>query len=180
MRHSLSLKLLAVLTLLSAPLATAAPPSISIDPEEEHSLAKEDDTTVVNIRSKRGIGRTSILAKDGQWPKKLVLRLHLKGLEKFEISDGKQSLITSVSSTRQPRRKDPTTYLTKGAGAGRENLDNQIRVDHPFSLNVKLVPGDGAAAKIPLKGYFEIEVPADLLKGKPESLKLHWIDFYRG
>jgi hypothetical protein len=155
MNLSLPPTLIACLSFLAAPLVGAAPPTLTIEPKDEHTVATKDDTTVVNIRSKRGIGRATILAKVGVWPKKLVLRLHLKGLEKFEISNGSKTLKTSVSSQKNPPPR-----------AGK--------------LVVKKVPGKGAKAEIPLKGYFEIEVPAELLKGKPEKLKLHWIDFYRG
>ena len=149
------LRIILTLGILSTPLAHAAPPSLSIEPKDEHNITPKDDATVVEIRSKRGIGRATILAKDGIWPKRVVLRLHLKGLENFEISNGAKTLKTFVSSQKNAP-------------------------PHPGPLKVKLVPEEGAAAKIPLKGYFEIEVPADFLKGKPESLKLHWIDFYRG
>ena len=147
--------LFAALTLVAAPLAGAAAPTLTIEPKDEHTVATEDGVSVVNIHSKRGIGRTAIVAKDSVWPKKLVLRLHLKGLENFEISNGTKTLKTSVSSQKNPPpRKGP--------------------------LKVKQVPAKGAKKEIPLNGYFEIEVPAVLLKAKPEKLKLHWIDFYRG
>jgi hypothetical protein len=154
MHLSLAPTLIAALSILAAPLVVATPPTLTIEPKDEHTLAVDDGTTVVNIRSKRGIGRTSIVAKDGVWPKKLVLRLYLKGLENFEISNGTKTLKMSVSSQKNPP--------PRGEGM------------------VKIVPEKGAKREIPLKGYFEIEVPAELLKAKPEKLKLHWIDFYRG
>ena len=158
MHLSLPPTLIAILSILAAPLVVAAPPTLTIEPKDEHTLSIDDDDDaiiVVNIRSKRGIGRTAIVAKDGVWPKKLRLRLHLKGLENFEISNGTKTLTTSVSSQKNPPPR-------------------------PGKLVVKIVPQKGANREIPLKGYFEIDVPAEFLKAKPETLKLHWIDFYRG
>lgn len=158
MYSSLPITLITTLSILAAPLVEADPPSLTIEPKDEHMLVVDDDATVVNIRSKRGIGRTTIVTKDGVWPKTLLLRLHLTGLEHFRISNGSKELTTSVRSDKNP--------VLLGEKAG-------------MQLVVKIVPDKGAKREIPLKGYFEIEVPAEFLKAKPEKLKLHWIDFYR-
>ena len=146
---------IALAALLLVPRAEALPPGFTIEPKGDHEVRVEGNTAVVDIRSKRGIGRTTLAVKDGDWPAKVILRLHLKGLEGFELSAGDKKLKTFVSS----QKNAPPA---------------------PGQLKVKLVPEKGAEAKVPLKGYFEIEVPADLLKAKPENLKLHWVDFYRG
>ena len=163
----------------TASFAADAPETLklSLHPEDGHSLSVEGESATIDIRSPRGIGRTTVRSADGNWPKRLILRLHLKGLEHFEISNGLQALATSVSSTKGAAPRP--THVTPGAGAARPEIENQVTADHPLALHIRPVPAEGEKPKIPLIGYFEVEAPADLLKAKPRELHIRWIDFYR-
>ncbi len=59
------------------------------------------DTVQVDIASPTGIGRAT-LQREGQWPRVLVLRLHLKGLEGLELVAGTDTVRVSRPTSDAP------------------------------------------------------------------------------
>ena len=102
----------------------------------------------------------------------MVLRLHLKGLENFKVTNGKVKLEGSASL----QDGKPVVRLWKD---GKE--DAPLDAKSPYWMEVRIVGGDGKQAKeIPLKGgYFEMPLPKALFEGNPKSITVNWIDFYR-
>jgi hypothetical protein len=131
------------------------------------------EVVIIPIKSKRGIGSANIKPRT-QWPKKVELHIHLKGLENIEIDNGK-SVITSSYSLRHR-----STYVSVSGKPARQDLKNIVKESHPFSLQITPVSRKpDRAPGIPLDGYFKIEIPSEFLKNRPQSLKVNWIDFYR-
>ena len=99
-----------------------------------------------------------------------MLRLHLKGLENFKVSNGKVTLEASMSS------QDGNVRLWKD---GKE--DSPLDSKSPYWLEIRRFDHDGKeATTIPLKdGYFEIQLPKALFDDDPKSITVNWIDFYR-
>jgi hypothetical protein len=128
----------------------------------------EGDKTIIDITSEFGIDNATIRRKSDEWPKSILVRLHLSGLESFKAGSGNVAVEWSVAST--------------GDHAARSSLVSGLRVaritkDSPYFAEVRIVGGNG---KIPLKdGYFEVPLPAKLFEGNPEEITLRWIDFYR-
>src|SRR6476620_6179331 len=60
------------------------------------------ERTVFVVKSPSGISHAGIERLDEGWPKSVVLRLHLKGLEGFQITNGKVTLEAAVSSQEKP------------------------------------------------------------------------------
>lgn len=58
----------------------------------------KNDKAVISIRSPFGISQTVIESTNGNWPDTVMLRLHLKGLENFKVSNGIITLEAAVSS----------------------------------------------------------------------------------
>jgi hypothetical protein len=58
----------------------------------------EKDKAVVSVHSPFGISQVVIEQTDGNWPDIVMLRLHLKGLENFKVTDGIITLEAAVSS----------------------------------------------------------------------------------
>lgn len=58
----------------------------------------EKDQTVFSLHSPFGISQAVIERTQEKWPEAVVLRLHLKGLENFKVTNGKVKLEASVSS----------------------------------------------------------------------------------
>jgi hypothetical protein len=52
---------------------------------------------VLSVKSPFGIGQAVIERQEATWPKDVVVRLHLKGLESFRASNGKVTLGAAVS-----------------------------------------------------------------------------------
>ena len=128
----------------------------------------EEKTTVIDITSKFGIDKATVKRKSEEWPKSILVRLHLGGLESFKAGDEKAAVEWSVSSTGENAKR---VSLRKGR--------NEVALDDksPYHTTVRIVGGNG---KIPLKGgYFDVPLPAKLFEGNPTEITLRWIDFYR-
>jgi len=146
-------------------------PAIEANAGREDSqirFSKEDDKTIIDITSQFGIDRATIKRTADEWPKSMMLRLHLSGLESFKASSGNVAVEWSVSSTGDHVTR---TSLMSGKRVA------AIQKGSPYFTTVSIVGGNG---KIPLKdGYFEVLMPTKLFEGNPEEITLHWIDFYR-
>ncbi len=173
-------------TLLLAVAVCAGPAPASADDTEDHgieatvrnrgdrvTIAVEQDTATLGVTSTRGIGSATISRKDRDWPKHIVVRLHLRGLESFRVTAGEATLAVSVLSHGKHAR---LLHLWKNGKEG-----SRLTADSPYWTEVEMLDARGnPATKIPLTGgYFEITVPRKLLEGNPQSLSLRWIDFYR-
>ena len=130
----------------------------------------ESGKAVFSIHSPFGISQTVIERTDGNWPDSVILRLHLKGLESFKVSNGKVTLEASRSS------QDGKVLLWMD---GKE--DSPLDFTSPYWTEIRIVGKDGKTeTKIPLNdGYFEIQLPKALFEDNPKSITVNWIDFYR-
>ena len=131
--------------------------------------ADKDKATFV-VKSPSGISEAVIERQDETWPKVVALRLHLKGLENFRVSNGKVRLDAAVSSQTGKVR------LWKD-----RKEDAPLDAKSPFWAEILIVGGNGKPAQeIPLKGgYFEVTLPRALFEGNPKTITVGWIDFYR-
>ena len=136
-------------------------------------VATDKDQTVFDVKSPFGIGQAVIERAGDEWPKAVVLRLHLKGLENFRASTGTLTLDAAVSSQKEGQTK---VRMWKD-GQEEAPLDEKS----PLWTDIRIVGGDGKPAKeLPLKdGYFELMLPRAFFEGNPQSITLNWIDFYR-
>lgn len=131
-------------------------------------FATDGDTTVIDITSKLGIGEATIKRESPQWPVSMAVRLHLKGLELLNVSNGEISVDWSVSSTGD----HPSTVFLRNGGK-----ETALNTKSPYHTRVRIVGGKG---QIPLgDGYFEVRLPSKLFERNPEEIRLEWIDFYR-
>jgi len=153
----------------------AATPKFKITTKKKDDSVEvraDKDKTLFVVKSPFGISQAVIERQAEDWPKLVVLRLHLKGLERFSASNGKVRLDASVSI----KDGKPTLRLWKD---GKE--DAPLDEKSPFWINVRIVSGDGKPVKeLPLKdGYFEMRLPQAFFEGNPKSITVNWIDFYR-
>lgn len=138
--------------------------------DDRVEVKTEKDKVLFSIHSPFGISNAVIKRADEKWPDAVELRLRLKGLENFSVSNDKEKLEASVSS------QDGKVRLWKD---GKE--DTPLDAKSPYWMEIQMVGSDGKPAKtIPLKdGYFELQVPKAFFEGNPKSITLNWIDFYR-
>ncbi len=143
--------------------------------KEDHVVvtAAADGRTVCDIRSRSGIGAAEVTRTKDRWPEAIVIRLHLGGLECFAVTCGKTRLTTSVASHGG---------RVKRLHVDQEGDDREVEKGSPFWTEIKVLGADGKPTlDYPLKdGYFEIALPAALLREQPRTITLSWIDFYRG
>ena len=141
-----------------ATLSFAGGPEFRLDYKKKgiHDLPNQIEVTatrrkaVIDIRSQFGIGSGTIHLVRGNWPREMVARLHLGGLEGFNVSNGTMSVMKE-------------------------------------EMQVKMLDKDGKplVGKYLLKeqakgGYYEVRLPAQLLGKGVTTLKMSWVDFYRG
>lgn len=130
----------------------------------------EKDKVVFSVHSPFGISKAVIERAGEKWPNAVVLRLYLKGLEDFSVSNNTVKLEASVSS------QDGKVRLWKD-----DKEDTPLDAQSPYWTEIQMVGSDCKPAKtIPLKdGYFEMQLPKAFFEGNPKSITLNWIDFYR-
>lgn len=162
--------------LIVAIAATAAAddkPSFKITNRRDNDTVEvrvDKEKTAFIVKSPFGISNTVIERKSEKWPDAVVLHLHLKGLESFQVSNGKVKLEASVSS------QDGTVRLWKD---GKE--DAPLDAKCSLWMEIRLVGHDGKPTRaIPLTdGYFEMQLPKVFFEGNPRTITMSWIDFYR-
>ena len=130
----------------------------------------EKNRIVFSIYSPFGISQAVIESTNGIWSESVILRLHLKGLENFKVSNDKVTLEAAVSS------QDGVARLWKD---GKENLPLDSK--SPYWMEIRRIgKGGKPTTSIPLSdGYFEINLPKALFEDNPKSITVSWIDFYR-
>jgi len=125
------------------------------DETREIKVTKQAGVTIFDVRDQFGIGKGTIQLASGTWPAKVLVRLHLAGLEGFGLTIGKKVLARSDLKVRMldARGKPlPGRYLLKPASPGSSRR---------------------------IAGYYEVQVPPLLLTAATKEIKLSWVDFYR-
>ena len=139
-------------------------------PEDQVLEIIDQDGTVFSVRSPSGIGSATI--RRDSWPEHVSLRCYLRGLEGLTISNGSVTLKASVLSHSPYRR------LMRVVAFGQEQV---VKKDSPYWTEIRACDAQAdAISGLPADGgYFEMLLPQPLLAGKPNSLTIDWIDFYR-
>jgi hypothetical protein len=138
--------------------------------DDKVEVAFDQEKAVISVHSPMGISQAIIERSDNKWPISVILRLCLKGLENFKVTNGNVTAEAALSS------QDGKVRIWKGNKEG-EPLD----VKHPYWMKIRMVGNDGKPVlMIPLKdGYFEMQLPKALFEDHPNSITLNWIDFCR-
>ncbi len=121
-------------------------------------VAGTQASVVFEVKSGFGIGSGKIHLAEGDWPKEVVVRLHLGGLEGFNVSNGKKVFKGFHMSN-------------KGNGTQKEELKTRM-------LDLQGNPLKGKYL-LKSKGYYDVTIPSALLTPEVKELKINWVDFYR-
>jgi hypothetical protein len=156
-----SLLLMAVLVLTVCHLAATAEEDAKFKittkkTDDSVTIQTEKEKTIFVVKSPSGISQATIERTEEKWPEVIVLRLHLKGLENFKVSNGKVTLHAAVSMGKVRQWKD---------GKEKEPLQGEDPFWMPFRAP---------------EGQFELLLPKAFLADNPKSITINWIDFYRG
>jgi hypothetical protein len=142
--------------------------------EDAVTVTADVERTVFVITSPSGIGGATLERKGAVWPKQVVLRIHLKGLESLSLTSGNLKLSASVAShSGNPRT---LTLLRKQAKDA-----PPLTKDSPYWTDIVTLDAKGKPVSgLPDKdGYFEMVVPQAFLDEGASKLTIGWIDFYR-
>jgi hypothetical protein len=135
------------------------------------TVRREGDTTFYSITSPNGIGGATI-SRGTSWPARVVVRLHLRGLESFRLTSGDKTVAVSVLS--HGRLATSQTIIVSGR-------ERQLKPTDPLWILVERFNSEGQPIEeLPGEGgYFQLTLPETLLADRPTSLVLQWIDFHR-
>ncbi len=125
-----------------------------------------DGRAIIDVTSERGIGGLQARLLSGEWPDEVIVRLHLKGLERLEIGYDQYLVASGVSSTSQPAPL-PTVYAIDDTNQATVVVD----AGADFYPTIDVIPEEGSQASIPLQnGYFEISLPPNFFVGRPQCV----------
>ncbi len=140
--------------------------------EDRVEFSRKDGATIASVRSPSGIGSATINRTTGDWPERMVLRLHLHGLEGLKVSNGKLEFVAEVAGPDKKR----FLQVNKSSQPSNPPESKTLATYEIRSFD----QGGRPADNIPLKdGYFEVRLPKELFADNPESITINWIDFYR-
>jgi hypothetical protein len=179
MRSHCALSLLVTCALMTGCAASTGtpetlPPIFTITAEgngNEMTVSAQGNTFVFDVYSQGGIGSGTVEFISGTPPKNIVIRLHLKGLEEFQLSCEGTTIIASVSSA--------ANHEVIQSVISPEGSEQPITADTPFWMEIRKMSDQSISPTMPDSGYFEIATPKDLMREGYRSFSIRWIDFYR-
>ncbi|MCP4849951.1 MAG: hypothetical protein GY899_18585 [Verrucomicrobiaceae bacterium] len=132
----------------------------------EISATENEGTVIFDIADEFGIGGGSISLRKGKWPAEVIVRIHLAGLEGFEVKVGGMTFSGAYhgEGVSRPNNYLPTRMLdTEGSPLSGRYL-------------IEVVKGGGSRRR---EGYYEVEIPRESCLGDANKMNLNWVDFYR-
>ncbi len=139
------------------------------NPDDTISILDENSQTIIDIHSDFGIGSASFELVSGTMPDSILLRLHLKGLEDFQLISAQTTLAASIASG--------DVFKITNQRIISSNTEHPILSIDPLWMNIEIVSEN---KHIPLEeGYFEITIPQGFIRNAGASFEVKWIDFYR-
>ena len=146
-------------------IPTAQPPLFKIATDkggDDLSVSNAGETAIFDVRSQSGIGSATIELVAGTAPRKILVRLHLSGLEEFRLLYENTVIAVSISN------RDIGSVSERSISP--DGKEEPIEPDSPLWMDTRVVPD---------QEYFEITLPEDLLNDGRRSFSMRWIDFYR-
>jgi hypothetical protein len=142
-------------------LAVRAAITDSVEKRNRISSVPDPFRAVLAVESPAGIGRARLTpGLAGRWPERIVLRLRLAALESFEVSNGAVKILTGFRS--QP----PFAQTASVSSTGEKTIGEAS----PYWVFARRDRGEN---------FFELTLPAALLKDAPAALDIQWVDYLR-
>jgi len=123
-------------------------------------------SVVFDVTDQVGIGGGVIDLVEGQWSPKVLVRLHLTGLERFGVTIGGKIFTGAYYGENFPSHKD--RLQTRMLDVKGNPLKGRYLL--------KFTPPNSQKR---IAGYYEAEVPQTELKSGARKIELSWVDFYR-
>ena len=147
-------------TLAAAEQAKPAGQHITVELKKAGDRAEAGKTkegALVAIHSESGIGGAKLIRPAGGWPRSVIIRIDVKGMESVRLEGGglwSESFLGG--ELRRPYWKTGQIGNTEATAAGRLDF-----------------------AVTRFKGGVQIEVPKELLNTNAAVISLQWVDFFR-
>ncbi len=125
-----------------------------------------NDSVVFDVTDRSGIGSGIIDLVEGQWPPKVLVRLHLTGLERFGITIGGKIFTGVYYGEDFQSHKD--CLVTRMLDAKGNPLKGSYLLKFTSPDSQKRIPG-----------YYEVDIPQSAFKSGAKKIDLNWVDFYR-
>lgn len=140
-------------------------------PDDAVEIRVDKGATLFLIKCPKGNSGGTLELLDKQWPRTVVLRFYLQGLEQFTLANGKVKLEGGV----RLEKGQPRLSLFKEGDKG--TLDAKS----PYWMEVRVIGADGKPAQaLPVQGgYIELTLPQALLEDNPKTIQMTWIDVLR-
>jgi hypothetical protein len=124
---------------------------------------------VFDVESPQGIGSFTGTLAERVRPKRLTVRLRLRGLEELRFSYAGRTVAGSLASTGNHAVRQ--SLLTDGA-----EQSVRYRDRHWMRFWVER----GAPMVVPLQGrWIEVDAPPEFLKSGVRTFTVEWVDFFR-
>ena len=139
--------------------------------DDQINIQQENNLTTIDIHSPTGIGSATFELESGSMPEHVVARLHLTGLEQFNLVTD-QAILSAHGSSNEVFNVTGQSVIAAGNEYAITPID-------PLWAKVEVVSSQ-ADKKIPLEeGYFEITIPKEFIRRAGNSFEIQWIDFFR-
>ena len=139
--------------------------------EEAIHITQTGDEALVDIQKAQGIGTATFSVAAKPKTRRVLVRLHLHGLEELRLTGAEGEWVVSVLS----HSGNPILQTFNPSGA----LGVKLTPQDALWLTLRIAPTPGQAPTIPLQdGWFELTLP-DALVVPGSDFSLRWIDFHR-
>lgn len=142
----------------------------TIKPDDRVAFTWQNEAAYFDIESPSGIGEAYIVRTEGDMPKIVVLRFHLRGLESLQLRFDTHQIQISLSS-----QSDQT--LLERARLNQAENESVLTSNSEFWVPLEII---AETKTIPLTdGFFQVLMPRAFYAEKPREFSIDWLDFYR-
>ncbi|HMN30656.1 MAG TPA: hypothetical protein PKE45_21065 [Caldilineaceae bacterium] len=143
-------------------------------PDNQVTYTLDGQTPIFDIVSPGGIGEATMAWQQGPPPERMLLRLHLRGLEELRLTYDDTVQTLALPSTADGLVRQSIAPLDQQAGG-----ETSITPGDPKWLETRLASSTGEPA-IPMQdGYIEVVLPPQVIKQARQAFTVHWVDFFR-
>lgn len=162
--------LVSVTACASAPVVPPVYEIQTTKPQDQIAYEFKNNTAYFDITSPGGTGGAFVVHTQGDFPKAVMLRFHLKGLESLQLRFESGDVQASVAS-------DGNHDVTERGHTDAGQDETILTQDNSFWLPIEIV---SPTKNIPLEdGYFQVLLPRAFYASRAREFSVEWIDFFR-
>ena len=129
-------------------------------------IAVDSDRHTVTIQSPRGISEVILHRLAAQWPERVVVRLHLKGLEDLTVEGG--GVIVRGAVSREPETNQIRQWVSPDESV-------VLTANDPFWLDLRVEGGVQGEHR----NGFQWTLPWGHRRANPTRVRVAFVDFFR-